>query len=78
MAKPLWVRVQGPHGPTNVQLTPAWLAAVKARAGRSWSADCTPVAVKAAAAQMLAKGYDQARDGTFSAAVRRRAYELAV
>lgn len=76
--KPSWVRVPGPHGPTNVQLTPAWLAALKARAGRGWAADYAAVAVKAAAARLLAAGYDAARDGAFSAAVRRRAWESAV
>lgn len=73
-----WVRVQGPNGPTNVQLTAKWRSAVKARAGRGWHADYTPVAVKAAAAWLMQPGrYDAARDGPFSQAVRRRAYELA-
>lgn len=73
-----WVRVPGPNGPTNVALSPAWKTAIKARAGRGWYADNTPVAVKAAAAWLMQPGrYDAARDGAFSQAVRRRAYELA-
>ena len=75
---PVWVRVPGPNGPTNVQLTAQWKAAVKARVGRGWHVDYTLVAVKAAAAWLMQPGrYDVARDGAFSQAVRRRAYELA-
>ena len=78
-AEPKWVRVQGPNGPTNVLLSPFWLASVKACAGRGWSADYTPVAVKAAAAWLMHPGrYDRLRDATFSAALRQRACELAV
>jgi hypothetical protein len=79
MAKPVWVHVPGPGGrDTTVQLSPAWQAAIRTRAGRGWSADYTPVAVKSAAAWLLARGYDSVRDGSFSEAVRRRAYALAV
>lgn len=75
-SKPIWVHVPGPAGPTTVQLSSAWLAAVKARAGRGWSADYTTELVKSAAAKLVAGGYDAMRDGAFSQAVRRLAYEL--
>jgi hypothetical protein len=77
-SRPMWVHVPGPTGPTTVQLSLAWLASVKARAGRGWGEDYAPVLVKSAASKLVAGGYDAMRDGAFSQAVRRRAYELAM
>ena len=72
MAKPLWVQVQGPNGPTTVQLTAAWQTAVKA--------DC-PVndgllvtVVKRAAGNVL-RCYDTV-DGPFSLQVRAKARQM--
>lgn len=76
-SRPIWVHVPGPSGPTTMQLSQKWLAAVKARAGRGCSADYTSVLVKLAAAGIVAGGYDAMRDGAYSVAVRRLAYELA-
>lgn len=73
-----WVRVPGPNGPTSVQLTPQWRAAVKARAGDGWHSDHGHHLVKAAAEWLAKPGrYHSVRDGSFSQAVRRVAYELA-
>lgn len=77
MTKPRWVHVPGPGGrDTTVLLNAQWQDAFKVRAARGWHADYTSVAVKAAAVWLLQPGrYDAARDGAFSQAVRRRAYE---
>lgn len=77
MTKPRWVHVPGPCGrDTTVLLNAQWQDAFKVRAARGWHADYTTLAVKAAAFWLLQPGrYDAARDGAFSQAVRRRAYE---
>jgi hypothetical protein len=78
VGKAVWVHVPGPGGTdTTVQLSPDWLAAVKAKAGSRWSVDYTKVLVKVAARNLLKRGYDALLDGAYSAAVRRGAYELA-
>lgn len=78
MAKPIWVHVPGPGGgDTTVQLQPAWVAAVAEKLGRTGAVDHVRALVLNTAGALLREGYDAVRDGPFSIAVRRRAYELA-
>jgi hypothetical protein len=64
-------------GPTNLSLSLARLAAVKKRAGKGWTADYTTTLLMSTAAHML-PSYDRIGDGSWSDAVRRAAYDLAM
>lgn len=74
MAEPLWVQVQGPNGPTTLQLSPAWLEAAKADC--PVSDEMLVLIVKRAAIRMT-QHYVPV-DGPFSQMVRLKARQMLV